>query len=105
MNVWEMIASICAGLAVCIPLAAKLVQYVRANVRAKNYPALISLVTDLMEQAEEMFENGADRKTWVLKMVEAAADSLNFDVDPNIVGDMIDTLCAMAHVVNSEVAA
>ena len=100
MNVWEIVASILAGIAVCIPLAVKLVQYVREAVRAKNYPALVSLVTDLMRQAEAMFEKGPERKTWVLKMVEASARTVNFDIDLNIAGDMIDALCEMARTVN-----
>ena len=100
MSVWEVIASICAGMAVCIPLAVKLAQYVREAVRAKNYPALVALVTDLMRQAETMLEKGSERKTWVLKMVEASARTVNFDIDLNIAGDMIDALCEMARTVN-----
>lgn len=93
--------SILAGIAACIPLAAKLAQYVRENTRAKNYPALISLVTGLMEQAEAMFEKGADKKTWVMKMVEASAKTVNFDVDLTVVGDMIDQLTDMSKRVNA----
>lgn len=96
------VGPILSGIAVCIPLVIKLVQYVQTAARGRNYPALISLVTNLMEQAETMFEKGADKKTWVLKMVEASAKTVNFDIDLNIVGDMIDQFSDMSKVVNGQ---
>ena len=60
----NIIVSILSGLAVCIPLAAKLVSVVKQAVREKNWSKLVKLVMSLMEDAETMFDTGAQRKEW-----------------------------------------
>ena len=54
-----------------------------------------------METAESKFDNGADRKEWVLAMVKASADTVNYDIDMNAVSDLIDSLCNMSKTVNA----
>lgn len=34
-----------------------------------------------MATAEEKFDNGADRKEWVLAMVKASSETVNYDID------------------------
>lgn len=34
-------------------------------------------------------------------MVKASADSINYDIDTNAIGELIDSLCDMANVVNA----
>ena len=58
------------------------------------------MVMDYMETAEKQFENGAERKEWVLAMVEASADTVNYDIDLNVISKLIDSLCALTKVVN-----
>lgn len=97
----DIIASVLAGLAVCIPLVAKLVQYVAAAAREKNWGKLLDMVMKYMATAETKFADGATRKEWVLAMVQASAKELNYDVDIDAVGRMIDKLCDMSKVVNA----
>jgi hypothetical protein len=54
-----------------------------------------------MEQAEGKFNSGDERKEWVLMMVKASADTINYDIDLEQVANMIDSLCAMTKVVNA----
>jgi hypothetical protein len=56
---------------------------------------------NLMEQAEGKFNNGQERKEWVLMMVKASADTINYDIDLEQVSNMIDSLCEMTKVVNA----
>lgn len=95
------IASILAGVATCIPLAVKLVQYVQKAIREKNWTALLELVMKYMAEAEQKFDTGAERKEWVLVMIKASADSVNYDIDLDVVGQMIDDLCDLTNVVNA----
>ena len=97
----DLIVSVLAGLAVCLPLAVKLVQYVTAAVKEKNWTKLLELVMKYMATAETKFADGATRKEWVLAMVQASAKELNYDVDIDAVGKMIDKLCGMSKVVNA----
>lgn len=99
---WDKILiSILSGLVTAIPLVVKLVEYVKKAIKEKNWNDLLKLVTNLMEQAESKFDNGDERKEWVLMMVKASADTINYDIDLNQVADMIDSLCAMTKVVNA----
>lgn len=101
-NIISVIVAILTGLATCIPLTIKLVQYVQAATRAKNWPNLIGLVMNLMEDAEQQFEDGATRKAWVLEMTKSSAEYINYPVDTAALSNMIDALCKMAKGVNRE---
>lgn len=92
--------SILAGLVTVIPLVIKLVEYVQKAVREKNWSVMLDMVMDYMEAAEDMFDSGADRKAWVLGMVETSAATINYDIDIAVVSKMIDKLCQMTKVVN-----
>ena len=97
----NVVVSILVGLATCIPLAAKLVQYVQKAVQEKNWAALLNLLISLMEQAEEKFEDGATRKEWVMAMVQTSSEYINYPLDTSALSTMIDTLCNMTKVVNA----
>ena len=99
MEYTDLIIAIIAGLATAIPLVIKLVEYVRKSVQEKNWGQLVSLVIDLMEEAETKFEDGATRKEWVMAMAKAVADSINYEIDEDSLSKMIDALCDMSKVV------
>lgn len=92
----RLIVSVLSGLAATIPL----VKYVRKTIQDKNWPEVVKLVTSYMERAEAMFEKGADRKEWVMAMVKASADTVNYDLDMDKISDLIDSLCDMSKIVN-----
>ena len=95
------IVSILSGLCVCIPLVYKLVITIQSNIREKNWSKLLELVMNLMAEAEKQFDNGADKKAWVLGIVESSAGTINYDIDLVKVGELIDSLCAMSKSVNT----
>ena len=105
MEWYEILISVLTGLAATIPLVIKLVEYVKKAVQEKNWNNLLKLVMNLMEQAEEKFDNGADRKAWVLSMVEVSAKTINYDIDLAQVGQLIDSLCEMSKKVNAPIIA
>lgn len=100
----QLVVSVLAGLATAIPLAIKLVEYVQKAVREKNWNKMLDMVMDLMKTAENKFDTGADRKEWVMAMVKASADTINYDVDMDAIGQLIDSLCDMSKVVNGREA-
>lgn len=97
----ELALAVISGLAAAIPLVIKLVEYVQKATKEKNWNKMLDLVIDLMEEAEIKFAEGADRKEWVLAMVKASADSINYDIDIGAIGKLIDELCNMSKVVNA----
>lgn len=96
----RMVVAILSGLATSIPLVVQLVKYVQKTIREKNWPEVMKVVTDYMTRAETMFEKGADRKEWVMTMVEAFAVTVDYDIDMAKISDLIDELCRMSKKVN-----
>ena len=96
----SLIVALLSGLATCIPLAYKLVQYVKKATQEKNWNALLGLVINLMEQAEKKFTDGATRKEWVMAMVQTSAEYINYPIDNVALGKLIDALCDMSKIVN-----
>ena len=101
MEYLDVILSIVAGLAAAIPLVIKLVQYVQKAIKEKNWGQLLDLVMSLMEEAEIKFADGATRKEWVMAMVSASAESINYDIDLAAISGLIDALCALTKTVNA----
>ena len=99
-NIVSIIVAVLSGLAACIPLAVKLVQYVKKATQEKNWAALLGLVVSLMEEAETKFNDGATRKEWVIAMVKTSAEYINYPVDTDALSEMIDGLVDMTRVVN-----
>lgn len=96
----DLIIEILKAVVIIIPLVVALVNAVRKAIKEKNWSLLVSMVTGYIEVAEEKFTNGAERKEWVMAMVEEAAHSINYEFDSAVVSDLIDNLCSMAKKVN-----
>lgn len=96
----SLVVALLTGIAAAIPLALKLAQYVKQAVQERNWGALLGLVVDLMEEAEQKFTDGATRKDWVMAMVQTSAEYINYPVDVEALSVMIDRLCDMTKVVN-----
>ena len=105
MKWYEILVSVLSGLAVTIPLVIELVRYVEKAVKEKNWGKLVALVVNLMQEAEAKFADGAERREWVICMVKASADTINYPIDVEVLGQLIDDLCAMSKVVNPPVIA
>ena len=100
IEILKLIAVIASGLAASIPLAIKLVECAQQVIKERNWMVVVSKVMDLMEVAEEKFTKGAERKEWVLDMLKAGADGINYDINYNAIAEMIDRLCDMSKIVN-----
>ena len=97
----QVVVSILSGLAVAIPLVVKLIEYVTKAVKEKNWKALLDLVTSLMQDAEFKFSTGEERKSYVMLAVKASADTINYDIDMDVVSKLIDDMCSMSKIVNA----
>ena len=98
----SLVVALLAGLATCIPLVLKLVQYVKKATQEKNWAGLLDLVMKLMEQAEKKFADGATRKEWVMAMVQTSAEYVQYPMDVTALSDMIDQLTNLTKNVNAK---
>lgn len=83
-----------------IILVVKLVEYAQKAIKGENWGQVLDMVMGYMDKAEQKFDNGADRKEWVLSMMEVSADTINFDIDLGKISKLIDDLCKMSKKVN-----
>jgi hypothetical protein len=93
-------------MAVCIPILVALGNAITECVQQKNWSAIVSFVLDYMAQAENLFEKGADRKAWVMEMLDEVVIQLNYPYDDDArikVSAMIDDICDASRIINSEV--
>ena len=96
----NLVVAVLAGLATCIPLAMKLIQYVKKATQEKNWSGLLDLVMELMEQAEKKFADGVTRKEWVMAMVQTSAEYVQYPMNVQALSDMIDQLTNLTKNVN-----
>ena len=96
----NVVVAVLAGLATCIPLVLKLVQYVKKATQEKNWSGLLDLVMQLMEQAEKKFADGATRQEWVMAMVQTSAEYSSDPLDTQALSEMIDELVKLTNKVN-----
>lgn len=100
IEILKYIAAIASGLAAAIPLVIQLVKYTKQAIKEKNWGVVLAKVIQLMETAETKFKDGTERKEWVLAMLKASADGINYDIDYDAIAEMIDNLCDMSKVIN-----
>ena len=93
VNFWvEIIVALLTGLVAAIPLVIKLVQVIKESVKAKNWTPLMQLLLKLMAEAEDNYSSGEEKKAYVLDSIKALESSLNYDVDMDAIGSMIDAI-------------
>lgn len=103
---WDLFYSVLSGLAICVPLVVKLGIVIRNLVQEKNWSGIVAFALDYMAEAETLFESGAERKEYVMQMVESSAKLVNYNFDNEAkekVSEMIDAICDASRVINSEV--
>lgn len=106
MSILDIIVTILSGIMVCVPILLALGSAISECVREKNWSAIVTFVLDYMVEAEQLFEKGADRKTWVMEMLEEVVIQLNYPYDDearNKVSAMIDDICEASRIINAEV--
>lgn len=101
MEVWTtIILPIISGLVACIPLVIKLIDVTKKNVKEKNWTAVMQLVLKLMVEAEQNYATGAERKEYVLDSIKAVQSTLNYEVDLDAIGTMIDSIAKVSKTIN-----
>lgn len=94
------VVNVILAVGIATPLVIALVKYVRQSIQEKNWNNLVKLVLELISTAEEKFETGAERKQWVISMVRVAENQINFDIDEEMLGNLIDDLVDLTKKVN-----
>ena len=97
----KLIIALVSGIAACIPLVIQLIKYIKEAVKSKNWAPLMQLVLKLMAEAEKNYTTGAERKKYVIDSIKAMESTLNYDIDENAIGEMIDSIVEASKIVNA----
>ena len=102
MEWYEIIISILSGIAACIPLVIKLVDYVKALAKEKNWSKLVVIVSNFIAEAEALYPDGASKRDYVINSVMAVAKTIDYPIDKDMLGELIDNLVKLSKKVNIE---
>lgn len=100
MDILNLVAAIISGVAACIPLVVKLVEYIKALAKEKNWGKLVVIVSNFIAEAETLFPDGASKKEYVINSVMAIAKTIDYPVDEEMLSELIDNLIALSKKVN-----
>lgn len=98
----ELIIAILSGIAACIPLVIKLIDYVKALAKEKNWSKLVVIVSNFIAEAETLYPDGASKKEYVINSVMAIAKTIDYPIDRDVLGELVDNLVALSKKVNIE---
>jgi uncharacterized membrane protein len=103
VNFWvEIIVALLTGLVACVPLVIKLVDVIQKAHKEKNWKAVVQLVLALMKEAEQNYTNGADKKQYVMSSIKAMEKSLQYDIDEEAIGELIDAVVDATKRINTK---
>lgn len=94
---------ILSGIAACIPLVIELISVVNKLVKEKRWNELVIHTFDLVAEAEQKFEHGAERKEYVMSELKLIAEKIHFNYDEETehkISDMIDAVCSLSKEIN-----
>ena len=100
MDLLKLIIAILSGISACIPLVIKLINYVKALAKEKNWGKLVVIVSSLMAEAETLYPDGASKKEYVINSVMAIAKTIDYPVDKDMLGELIDSLAQLSKKIN-----
>ena len=98
----ELIIAILSGIATCVPLVISLVKYIQKLAKEKNWSKLVVIVSNFMVEAETLYPDGASKKDYVINSVMAIAKTIDYPIDKDMLGELIDNLVKLSKKVNIE---
>lgn len=98
----KLIIAMLSGIAACIPLVIKLIDYIKALYKEKNWSKLIVIVSNFMAEAETLYPDGASKKDYVINSVMDISKTIDYPVDREMLSELIDSLVTLSKKVNIE---
>lgn len=95
-----LIVSIASSIVIMLPLVVSLVKHVKLLAKEKNWAGFLVLLNTYIMRAEENFDTGADKEDWVVSMIMASADVIQFDIDEEALREIIRNIIEVTNNVN-----
>ena len=100
VEILKLILAIVTGILTTIPLVIQLVKYIKLAIKEKNFGKIMPIVLELMKEAEENYQSGAEKKEYVMDAISKLSDTLGYEIDIDAVSDMIDAIVLASKYIN-----
>lgn len=101
-DIIRLASEILVFLGIFIPMVIALVKAGKKAIKEKNWKKLLDIAMSLMSQAEKEFENGTDRKSFVMQMLKTSLEEINYEISDEELSDLIDSLVDLTNKINTK---
>lgn len=102
MDIEHMIKSIIIVAIIVVILAIRLTQYIQSKKDINHYNHLAKIIMNLLLTAEEEFDNGKDRKEYVMNNVKSLNKIFGHNLDLDQISKMIDSIVDVTKKINTK---
>ena len=99
-DIIRLISEVLVLLAALIPMIVAVVKFAKKAIREKNWSKLLDLAMSLIAQAETEFAEGADKKSFVMQMLKASLEEINYEISDEDLSDLVDKVVELTKKVN-----
>lgn len=99
-DIIRLISEVLVLLAALIPMIVAVVKFAKKAIREKNWSKLLDLAMSLIAQAETEFAEGADKKSFVMQMLKASLEEIDYEISDEDLSDLVDKVVELTKKVN-----
>ena len=102
----DIIIGVLSGLSVAIPLGVTLYKTVKNLIQEKKWNELVKLVLGFMQEAEQKYSKGEDKKVLVMALAKSGAEKIGYNWNAETetkISEFIDSTCEASKILNSKV--
>lgn len=82
MKEWiDLIVAICGAISVIVPLGIKYFKAIKTIIKEKNYAKILEIMKDAAVEAEKLYKDGAEKRTYVLDLLKVSCENLKVEYD------------------------
>lgn len=100
MDIEHIVKSIIIAAIIVVILVIRLIKYIQSKRYTHDYRELEKVIIDLLLKAEYEFDNGKDRKEYVINNVESLNKIFGYNLNYDQISEMIDSIVDATNKIN-----
>lgn len=99
-DIIRLISEVLVLLGVLIPMVIAFARAIKKAAKERNWSKLLDLAMSLIAQAETEFAEGADKKSFVMQMLKASLEEIDYEISDEDLSDLVDKVVELTKKVN-----
>lgn len=102
----DIIIGVLSGLSVAIPLGITLYKTIKNLIQEKKWNELVKITLAFMQEAEQKYSKGEDKKILVMALVKGGAEKIGYDWNTEAetkISELIDSICEASKIINTKI--